>query len=51
MASKVYTALVSKADTMVPKSWHAPGSLWNHAAGKNLIGFRVDNNFKVNMLF
>ena len=34
MASQVYKSLVTTADKFVPKSWHAPGSLWNHAAGR-----------------
>lgn len=36
MASQVYKSLVTTADKFVPKSWHAPGSLWNHAAGRQV---------------
>ncbi|XP_063697717.1 mitochondrial pyruvate carrier 2-like [Culicoides brevitarsis] len=39
MASKVYTAMIASADKVVPKSWHAPGSLWNHAAGPKTVFF------------
>uniref|UniRef100_A0A336L9Q6 Mitochondrial pyruvate carrier n=1 Tax=Culicoides sonorensis TaxID=179676 RepID=A0A336L9Q6_CULSO len=39
MASNVYKAIIASADKVVPKSWHAPGSLWNHAAGPKTVFF------------